>query len=306
MLTWTIGSGGLLGGAVDRQSARSFAASAIPWSDPERSIATLGRELARFREEAGSGEWALIWAAGHATTATGSAVAAVERQVFTSFLSLLVGCAPAGDGAFFLTSSAGGVYAGSPAPPYDVRTPIRPISPYGDLKAAQEQDALVLADTCPVVIGRISNVYGPGQNLRKVQGLVTRLVLAAATRQPINIFVPLSTLRDYVFVDDAARAVHAWTRHAIEATAPQETCIVASGESTAISHLIRTVQDVSGRRVPVALGSHASAQSQALDLRFVPTPVPGGRHRAPTTLPVGTRLVFDDVLRRLQASGTGL
>ena len=55
------------------------------------------------------------------------------------------------------------------------------------------------------MIGRFSNLYGPGQNLGKLQGLISRLALSAVTRQPINIFVPLDTIRDYVYVDDAAQ-----------------------------------------------------------------------------------------------------
>ena len=49
-----------------------------------------------------------------------------------------------------------------------------------------------------VLVGRIANLYGPGQNLAKPQGLVSQLCLANLTGQPLSIYVSLDTLRDYL------------------------------------------------------------------------------------------------------------
>lgn len=197
-----------------------------------------------------------------------------------------------------MTSSAGGVYAGSAQPPFDVDTPAVPLSPYGELKVAQEALALeLLSSTCPVVIGRISNLYGPGQNLAKLQGLISRLALSAVTQQPINIFVPLDTIRDYIYVDDAARAI----LDAIALAAAEDRhrrLVIASGQPTTVGQVIRTMNLVAKRRVPVALGSHPSAYAQSLDLRLNPT-VP---LEATTPLPAGMKAVFLDILTRVQAN----
>ena len=152
---------------------------------------------------------------------------------------------------------------------------------------------------CPLIIGRFSNVYGPGQNLDKPQGLVSRLALATATRQPINIFVSLDTIRDYLYVDDAAQQVAALISQVIlHSLARPETTVrvLASGEPVALGHLIQTMQLVTKRRVPVALGSHPSSASQVLDLRLMPSLVPNEG----TSLPIGTKRVYDDIHRRLQ------
>ena len=59
----------------------------------------------------------------------------------------------------------------------------------------------------PTMIGRITNVYGPGQNLGKAQGLISQLGKAYLLRQPISLYVSLDTTRDYIFVDDCARMI---------------------------------------------------------------------------------------------------
>ncbi|MCF8557899.1 MAG: SDR family oxidoreductase, partial [Candidatus Nanopelagicales bacterium] len=194
----------------------------------------------------------------------------------------------------------GGVYAGSVNPPFEAATTPVPLSPYGELKLAQENLANdTLSSVCPLVIGRVSNLYGPGQNLTKLQGLISRLALAAVTRQPINIFVPLDTIRDYIYVDDAARAVLQATARAASAGQPTTSVqVVASGQPATVGQVLRTMNLVAKRRVPVALGSHPSSTAQSSDLRLEPT-VPLD---AVTTLPAGMKAVYLDVLERVQCT----
>ena len=298
MITWTIGAGGLLGSAIRRQCDEAFSGSDIAWSEPDAAHLALRDDVRRFASEAADGPWALIWAAGAATVSTSPDCTSSELAALTSLLTDLRAHLPRGAGAVFVTSSAGGVYAGSADPPFDSATTPVPVSPYGELKLAQERTATeLLAGVCPLVIGRISNLYGPGQNLAKLQGLISRLALAAATMHPVNIFVSLDTIRDYVYVDDAAGAVLRLVDDAARHQPVAPTCaIIASGEPTTIGQLIRTVNQVTKRKVPVALGSHASAAGQVADLRLVPSDPATAR----TPLPAGIRRVYLDILERLQ------
>lgn len=301
MITWVIGRGGLLGSAVERQAGPVYLPGPIPWEHPGRAQEVLHIYARAFEQSAERGPWRVVWAAGAATTATPQAEALTELDMLEALVTGLRSALPTGPGCVFLASSAGGVYAGSANPPFDARTDPRPLSPYGELKLAQE--ALVtteLAHVVPVVIGRIANLYGPGQNLDKLQGLISRLALAAVTRQPINIFVPLDTIRDYIYADDAAQLVLAATDPQTQANnEPPDARIevLASGQGTTIGQLMRMMNEIAKRRVPVALGSHASAQAQAADLRLTPTWVA----ERPTTLPAGMKAVHDDILRRVQA-----
>ncbi len=100
------------------------------------------------------------------------------------------------------------------------------------------------------------------------------------TQQPINIFVPLDTIRDYIYVDDAAVAVtEAVERSLAGQPAVAQVLVIASGQPTTVGQLLRTMNQVTKRRVPVALGTHPSAYAQSLDLRLVPT-VPLSTHDA--------------------------
>ncbi len=301
MITWTIGAGGLLGSAINRQALNSFEARPIPWSDRQASIDTLVNELARFTSETSGGQWAIVWAAGAATVSTSVEQTEIEIDVFQAFVTQLAETAPSGPGAFFLASSAGGVYAGSSNPPFSTDSAAASLSAYGDLKLRQEESAReALTRVCSVIIGRYSNIYGPGQNLGKLQGLISRLALSTATRQPANIFVSLDTMRDYIYVDDAARLTLEWIEYAIRDSRSCLIVIIATGEPVALGQLIRLMQDVSRSKVPVALGTHASSSAQVLDLRMSPSTIPG--QQAPTlmSLPAGIKRVYLDILQRSQ------
>ena len=302
MIIWTIGAGGLLGSAIQRHVEHSFEAGSIPWSDEQQSKQALTNNYRAFKDTADTQDWAIIWAAGAATVSASPESADQELRVLESLLSEIAANPPAGKGVFFLSSSAGGVYAGSGNPPFDIDTIPVSLSPYGDLKLRQEAATKeILGRTCTVVIGRFSNIYGPGQNLEKLQGLISRLALAAATRQPINIFVSLDTIRDYIYVDDAARIALQWVEQAIHEQAASTTAIIAAGEPTVLGQLIRLVQDVARTKVPVALGTHSSSAAQVSDLRLVPTSTKdSGLTRMP--LPAGVKLVYQDILSRAQVS----
>jgi UDP-glucose 4-epimerase len=293
-----VGRGGLLGSAVLRRCAEPFDASPVDWDDAAAVTVTLRQDAARFRDEVGDRPWAVIWAAGSATTSTSAEAAMQELESLRELLEAVRANRPAGPGVVFLTSSAGGVYAGSDDPPFDAITTVAPLSPYGELKVAQEALAAgLLAGVCPLVIGRFSNLYGPGQNLAKLQGLISRLALSAVTQQPINIFVPLDTIRDYIYVDDAARAATEAVERAL-ADQPEvpQVLVIASGQPATVGQLLRTMNQVTKRKVPVALGTHPSAYAQSLDLRLIPTFPPSST----TPLPAGMKAVFLDILTRVQ------
>ena len=295
MITWVIGSGGLLGSAVARHCGDRYKPGPVPWADPEQARLTLHTQARNFEQAAKEGPWRVIWAAGSATTSTAREDALAELVPLEGLLSGLRSAVPRGEGCFFLTSSAGGVYAGSADPPFTVATRPVPLSPYGELKLAQEAlTANTLAGIVPVVIGRVSNLYGPGQNLAKLQGLISHLARAAVTRQPVNIFVPLETTRDYLFADDAAAAILAALDR--EPGHGTRTEIIATGRGITIGQLIRTMNEIAKRKVPVALGTHPSAQAQATDLRLTPS-VTLPRM---TPLPAGMKAVYDDILMRIQ------
>jgi len=305
MRVWVIGSSGMLGSAITATARASratvFAADPVPWSTAADAAEVLAADSARFTEQCGDEQWAVVWAAGSSVVASSPDDTSAELRSLDALVTALAQSHPRGPGAFFLTSSAGGVYAGSVSPPFDAETPPVSISPYGDLKLAQESLAADrLAGAVPLVIGRFSNLYGPGHNEAKGQGLIPMLCLATLRRTPLNLFVSMDTVRDYLYVDDAAAM--AWT--AVEQTVAMQpveprVLVIASGQPTTVAQVISTVQNVAHRRVPLALGTHPSAQHQAVDLRLVPSPELTVALPAMTTLPGGIKLVFDAAVGRV-------
>lgn len=300
MLAWVIGAGGMLGSAIARHARQSGAEIVtmppVPWTDPVATAALLQSEAASMATRAGGQPWAVFWAAGASVVASDEQQTSAELAMVDAVTQALAQNRPAGPGAFFLTSSAGGLYAGSENPPFGISTPVLPISPYGHLKQAQEQRTIeVLHDTVPVVLGRYSNLYGPGHRAGKQQGLIPLLCRATLQRTPLNLYVSMDTVRDYLYVDDAAAM--AWhvteTALAVQGAKPR-TEILASGQPATVAEVIATVQNVAHRRVPLALGTDASARHQATDLRLVPTVPLDGL----TPLPNGIKRVFDAIVGR--------
>lgn len=301
MLVWVIGAGGMLGSAISSRApgpSRPFIATRVPWGDDQAAETVLTADARRFCIEAGQDSWAIVWAAGSSVVASTAEQTEAELRVLDRLLTGIRSARPAGPGAFFLTSSAGGVYAGSESPPFDEATPPRPISPYGDLKLRQEELAReLLGGRVPVVIGRFSNLYGTLRNPEKGQGLIAQLCIAVVRRTPLNLYVSMDTVRDYLYVDDAAAMTWIAVAQAIEEQ-PSEplVVIVASGQPTTVAQVVATIQNVAHRRVPLALGTHPSSHHQVVDLRLKPTQSLIDENPTMTTLPGGIKRVFDAIV----------
>lgn len=302
-LIWTIGSGGLIGRAINAQSTHPFHAKPIRWRNNADALEDLRSNLSRFNAQASLfTSSAIIWAAGAATTTTTPHQADNELNLFTEFMQVL------GEHSlnhaindFVLISSAGGIYAGAQNPPFTEETPPAPIGVYGNLKLQQELIAIEKLAHCDIhlTIARVSNAYGPGQDVTKLQGLISRLALCTIKREPINLFVPLSTVRDFIFTADLATRIHALIQEDSTDTA-HRIRIIASEQGTSLGYLIKVSQNVFHRRIPIALGSHPSASAQAPDLRFSSLHTNSQTLLTnSTSLPIGIKATFDDLSRRI-------
>lgn len=320
-LTWIVGRGGLLGRSV-AAAVECGALAAEPWHpdesipwDDERTATDHLRAAARtFLDTAavGARPWRVLWCAGAGVIATSPAALEQETRVFSSFLDALTrqlerSSSPS-SGSFFLAASAGGVYGGSSvAPPFDENSPTGALSPYGHEKLAQEALARAFASRSKValLIGRISNLYGPGQDLSKPQGLVTHVGRAALRREPISIYVALDTIRDYLLASDAgliiARSVDRLEREARTADmALSVTKIVASQAESSVATVLAVWRNVLKRNPRFVLSSSpvGRLQPRVLSFRSRVWPEVDGQT---TSLLVGVHAVLGDQLAQLRA-----
>lgn len=297
-VVWVVGSGGLLGSAVVRELTRNGrppVVTRVTWSQPARArevLATEARRVAEQSRQPGSSGWRLVWCAGAGVNGTAESDLLDEIAAFTSTLDQLADVAASGQ--VLLASSAGGVYAGADGAPHTEETTPVPLAPYGVNKLRAE-DALrswTSKHDGRAVIARFSNLYGPGQNLSKPQGLVSHLCRGYLLAKPISIYVPVDTLRDYLYVDDAARMTTALLEVAVTPGTPLIK-ICAAGRAVTIGGLLGASRTVFKRAPRVTMGSSELASMQALDLRLRSLVLPEIDALASTTLVAGIGQTLD-------------
>jgi len=216
MKTWVIGRGGLLGRSVEQRLA-SFTEVFVPsqkfdWSDSARVTSQLATECQSFFSTVGDDNWTIYWCAGRGTLSSSPDQMHAENEMFKSLLQALessLSAAAKQKGTIFFASSAGAVYGGSKNPPFTELTQPKSLTSYGDAKIYQEEllKNFAIKNGVRVLVGRISNVYGARQDLAKNQGLISTICFSVLRRQPLNLFVPLETSRNYIYVEDAAKCI---------------------------------------------------------------------------------------------------
>ena len=296
---WVVGGSGLLGSALRRRLGDTFEPHRVPWGTDD-AVPTLVADLDRVLEGVGPTQaWSVYWAAGAGTIGTSAAAMDTETAVVTAFAEALADRSQIGHGAFFLASSAS-VYAGSVGPPFDEVTPPAPQSAYARARLDQERAvAAALEGRLRHVIGRISTLYGVGQNLAKGQGMISTMCLQTVRRRPIRLVVPIDTLRDYLYADDAAAIIDALVEAAHSSTSLETRLrVIANGSAVSLAVLTAEVNAVGRRgvgvqRVIVPLDQHAR------DLRVRTRFADESGRVTRTPLPVGIAAVQRDLMERL-------
>ena len=134
----------------------------------------------------------------------------------------------------FIYASSAAVYGEPIYTPIDENHPTRPINPYGASKLAGEAYVHAYSSRMEVVVLRLFNVYGPGQN-PAYAGVITRFVERAVRGEPPIIYGDGAQTRDFVHVEDVARAFE-WA-----ITAPPDTYNIGTGRPTRIRDLAEMV-----------------------------------------------------------------
>ena len=153
------------------------------------------------------------------------------------------------------------------------------------------------------VLGRLANVYGPGQTLGKPQGLLSQLCLADATGRPLPVFVSMDTIRDYLYAGDAARmVVRSIDLARAEPAGTVVTKVLASGRPVTVGYLVAEARRVFHRplrTIPVG----GSGAGQVLDLRLESRVWPEVDALAATPLAAGLARTSADVRARVVSGG---
>lgn len=283
-----------MGTAIARSARNAgysiFEGHPIPWSNPSIRLETMLNAAEQFGHFASGRTPLIIWAAG----ADGVVPRQDEGEVesFKDFVRSISSTPLLSRANVVVSSSAGGVYGASSNPPFSVSSPIAAANPYGANKIAIEAIANAeLPRSMKVHIARITNLFGPWPGPR--QGLVNRMCTAAATRKALQIYVPLDTVRDYIYVDDAAELL-------LMESAATDSCrsvsLIGSGENCSVGQVIKTVTDVTHRKVPISLAHLESTKLQPRDLRMSPSWRERDFPFTPKSLAEGIKLLFDSLV----------
>jgi UDP-glucose 4-epimerase len=142
-----------------------------------------------------------------------------------------------------------------------------------------------------VLLARISTLYGPGQATGKQQGLLALIARRILRNQPIQIYVPLDTIRDYITAGDAAAAIIA-TMRAISEKSGVFTKIIASEQPTTIAEIISIYRRIA-RRTPKIVTSVSKLSSiYTRRIQFHSIAIPVNEQISRTSLLVGIAQVM--------------
>ena len=128
-------------------------------------------------------------------------------------------------------------------------SPYRPSSPYAASKAAADHLVRAWHHTygLPVVISNCSNNYGPYQNPEK---LVPLTISRAVELQPLPVYGTGINIRDWLYVDDHARALEAVMRSGV----PGESYVIGARAEHSNIAVVTAICDLLDVRLPAADG----------------------------------------------------
>jgi len=205
----------------------------------------------------------------------------------------------AGDGGVkrVVFASSGGVVYGDPdVIPTPETAPKLPVSPYGVSKLSGEYylRALAALRGFEGIAMRYANVFGPRQDPKSEAGVVSIFVSRLLDGQPLTVFGDGRQTRDYVFVQDVARANVLASTVPLPASADLDAPAfnIATGMERSVLELAQTVGAVLGRTPELQFAPPRPGElvRSALDTR-----------KAETVLGWRPEAKFEDGLRELVA-----
>jgi nucleoside-diphosphate-sugar epimerase len=160
-----------------------------------------------------------------------------------STVRLLEALRPLERGPHLLFVSSAAVYGEAMYAYIDEKHPLRPISPYGISKMTAEHYLSFYSQAFDISATsvRLFPVYGPGQRKQVVYDLARRILEG---QDPVVIGANAQVFRDFVFLDDAVRAL---VRLGREAPGDGSAFNVASGNAVSLDQLARALSDIAGK-----------------------------------------------------------
>lgn len=122
-------------------------------------------------------------------------------------------------------------------------TPTDPLSLYSATKLCAESILKLYGRMydIPIVICRLSNIYGVGDQALHKKGVLNYFIKLAKKNKDLTLYDNGNFVRDYVYIDDLISALVL-----IQAKANNDTFLIASGTSTSFKNVIETICKLTG------------------------------------------------------------
>lgn len=243
--------GGFIGRATAARMARSGWAVEQVTRAPRPPLAGVARRAIDYRSpeitSLLAGKDVLIFATGEMIPATLPAdLAQAYVEQVAPVIELAERAHRAGVSRLVFVSSGGTVYGARAPVPTGEEAPTRPANVYGFLKLQTEHALRFVATRggLSVVNLRVANPFGPEQRTDRPLGFVTAVLDRTLGGEEVAIWGDGETTRDFVHIDDVARAIEA------AATAQGHDVInIGSGVETSLNAVCALVEELTGRPV---------------------------------------------------------
>ena len=119
------------------------------------------------------------------------------------------------DTKLIFLSSGGTVYGNQEVQPIAESATARPINHYGNVKLCIENTLRIFSIQAKskMIIARISNPYGPGQDYSKGVGFIDAVIKRTLSNETIEIWGDGEVIRDYIYIDDVCKMLWALAKY---------------------------------------------------------------------------------------------
>lgn len=151
-------------------------------------------------------------------------------------------------------SSGGTVYGTPESTPIKESHPLRPLGVYGAAKVSAESYAMAYRRQFGVDarILRLSNPFGPGQNVEGQLGAASVFAWRALLGEPIEIWGDGSIVRDYLFIDDTVNAFIAMMKAPDSVFSATEPVInIGSGNGVSLVDIVHVIEKILQKSIRV-------------------------------------------------------
>jgi len=258
-LAWVIGSGGLLGSAISVELCQAQVPLFNPgfrftWNDPDLVCEEFKNAVIAFSSQVGHGHWKIYWAAGVGTMHSSECALQQETKMLDVLAASLLGNRDLNLAAVISES-----------------TSVAPINAYGRSKLLQElivQKINQAGHGATILCCRITTLYGVKRKNGKQQGLLMEIARRILLNEPVHIYVPLETMRDYIDAGSAAKEI-VHTVSLLEKSPGIHLKIIASGVSTSVAQILAIFKRICKRnlRLITQIDNRSAEYQRAVQFR---------------------------------------